>query len=155
MWLIKRQNEKGNEGLTPFGQFGSILDEFDRLFETPLSGRNRTERTGKWIPTMEVVDEENEIRVETELPGLKKEDISIDLHDGVLSISGKRKQENENKKGSSVRTERYYGEFQRSVSLSTEIDVEKVDAEFKDGLLKVHLPKAVSVKPKQIDIKLK
>ena len=104
---------------------------------------------------MEVVDGENEIRVETEPPGLKKEDISIDLHDGVLSISGKRKQENENKKGSSVRTERYYGEFQRSVSLSTEIDVEKVGAEFKDGLLKVHLPKAESVKPKQIDITLK
>jgi HSP20 family protein len=90
--------------------------------------------------------------VKVELPGLKKDQINLSLHEGVLTISGERKQEQETKQGDTFRSERYFGKFQRSVTLPTAVDSGKVKATYKDGILTVDLPKAEEAKPKQIAV---
>ena len=88
-----------------------------------------------------------------ELPGFKKEEIEISLHDDTLTISGERKREESS--AQEFLTERLYGNFQRSLTLPTAVDAEKVKASYKDGLLQVVLPKAEEAKPKQIEVALK
>jgi HSP20 family protein len=83
---------------------------------------------------------------------MKKEEIDISLHDGVLTISGERKQEREAKNGDTFRSERYFGKFQRSVTLPASVDGGKVKASYKDGILRVELPKAEEAKPRQIEV---
>lgn len=96
-------------------------------------------------------DKDN-VFVKAELPGMKKEEIEISLHDGILSIGGERKHEAESRKGDSFRSERYFGRFHRSVTLPTAVDSTKVKAAYKDGILTVTLPKAEEAKPKQIQV---
>jgi HSP20 family protein len=86
-----------------------------------------------------------------ELPGMRKEDIEISLHDGTLSISGERKSES-SEGDKAARTERFVGKFRRSIALPTRVDVNNVSASYKDGILTVTLPKAEEVKPKQIKV---
>jgi HSP20 family protein len=90
--------------------------------------------------------------VKVELPGMKKDEIEISLHDGVLTVSGERKTENEVKEGQTFRSERYFGKFQRSVTLPTAVDAGKVKAAYKDGVLTIDLAKAEEAKPKQIEV---
>jgi HSP20 family protein len=91
--------------------------------------------------------------VVVELPGLKKEEIEISLHDDTLTIAGERKREESSEQ--EFLTERLYGKFQRSLTLPTAVDAEKVKASYKDGLLQVELPKAEEAKPKKIEVALK
>ena len=86
-----------------------------------------------------------------ELPGMRKEDIDISLHDGTLTISGERKRESTGGE-KAQRTERYVGTFRRSIALPTRVDADKVTATYQDGILKVTLPKAEEAKPKQIQV---
>jgi len=90
--------------------------------------------------------------VKVELPGIKKEDIEISLHDGVLTVSGERKHEVEKKERQSFRSERYFGKFQRSVTLPAAVNVGGVKAAYKDGILSIELPKAEEAKPRQIKV---
>ena len=87
-----------------------------------------------------------------ELPGMRKEDIEISLHDGMLTISGERKDESADEGEKDGRSERFVGKFRRSISLPTRVDADKVNASYKDGILTVTLPKAEEVKPKQIQV---
>jgi len=83
---------------------------------------------------------------------MKKEDIQVSLHDGGLSISGERKSETKNESAEVYRTERFFGRFQRTVTLPATVAADKVKAQYKDGILTVTLPKAEEAKPKQIDV---
>ena len=83
---------------------------------------------------------------------MKKEDIEISLHDGMLTVSGERKDEREQTEGQAFRSERYFGKFQRSLSLPAAVDANKVKGSYKDGVLTIHLPKAEEAKPKQIAV---
>jgi HSP20 family protein len=87
-----------------------------------------------------------------ELPGMRKEDIEISLHDGTLTISGERKHKSSASGENAERTERYIGRFRRSIALPTSVEVSKVSATYLDGILTVTLPKAEEVKPKQIQV---
>ena len=87
-----------------------------------------------------------------ELPGMRKEDIEISLHDGTLTISGERKRESSGNGEKAERSERYIGMFRRSIALPTRVDANKVSATYRDGILTVTLPKAEEVKPKQIQV---
>ncbi len=107
-----------------------------------------------WTPSCDIFETDNEIVVKAELPGVKKEDVKVGIEDGVLSINGERKFEEETKKENYLRVERSYGAFMRSFTLPTRIDSSKVTAEFKDGLLKVMLPKREEAKPKGIEVKV-
>ena len=87
-----------------------------------------------------------------ELPGMRREDIDVSLHNGSLSISGERKSEEEFKDAEVYRAERFFGKFQRTVTLPTQVSVDKINAQYKDGILNITLPKAEEAKPKHIDV---
>jgi HSP20 family protein len=134
-----------------FDRFGSLRDELNRLFDFALPTRD-SGLFGGWTPALDVYDENDAFAVHVELPGMKKDEIDISLHDGVLTISGERKLDREQKEGEVFRNERYFGRFQRSVSLPASVDSNKVKASYKDGILTVHLPKAEEAKRKQIAV---
>jgi HSP20 family protein len=108
-----------------------------------------------WSPSCDIYETKNEIVVKAEIPGVKKEDIKLSLQENVLTLTGERKFEEETKKENYVRVERGYGSFMRSFTLPSYVDVKKIGAEFKDGLLEVKLPKSEETKPKEIEIKVK
>ena len=136
---------------TSLDRLASIRDEVDRLFDFSWPSRDSGLFSG-WSPALDVFDDKDNLVVKAELPGLKKDEINLSLHDGVLTISGERKQEIQRKEGESFRSERYFGKFQRSVTLPTAVDSTKVNASYKDGVLTVELPKAEEAKPKQIAV---
>ena len=131
-------------------------DDFDNLFEgffRPLS-RTSGEDNGSLMPVVDVVDEETRYVVKAELPGVAKKDIDVAINDGILTINAERKIEDEEKddKGRVIRRESRYGNYVRSMRLDTTIDVKEVKASYKDGILKLVLPKADQAKPKKIEI---
>jgi len=126
-----------------FGRLLNLNDELDRLFETPLQA---------WAPALDVQEDKDKFTISLELPGLKREDISVHLEDGSLIISGERKEETVNENTQVHRRERFYGKFSRALTLPTAVSADKVKAAYKDGILTVTLPKAEEAKPKQIDV---
>ena len=108
----------------------------------------------EWSPLVDITEDDKEYIVKAEIPEMKKDDIKINVHDEVLSISGERKYEKEEKGKKYHRVERAYGSFMRSFTLPEDADGSKVNAEYKDGVLKVHLPKSERAKPKTIEIKV-
>lgn len=137
---------------SPFDRLASFRDEINRLFDTGSPTRD-SGLTG-WTPALDLYDEKDRFLVSVELPGMTKEGIGISLHEGVLSVSGERKHEREGKEGETFRSERYFGKFQRSVTLPAAVDASKVKASYKDGVLLVDLPKAEDAKPKQIEVSI-
>jgi len=136
-----------------FGRLTDLRDEIDRLFEAPLAELARTSQLlSGWTPALEVFEDKDNVYVRAELPGMKKEDIELSLHDGSLSISGERKDEEKHKDAEVYRAERFFGRFQRTVTLPTPVQSDKVKAQYKDGMLTVTLPKAEEAKPKHIDV---
>jgi HSP20 family protein len=105
-----------------------------------------------WSPALDIFQDKDNVVVKVELPGIKKEEISISMHEGMLTISGERKLEEETKEGETYRRERFHGKFHRSLALPTPVDANKVKAAYKDGILTVTLPKAEEAKPKQIEV---
>jgi HSP20 family protein len=138
----------------PVRQLSSLRDEIDRLFESPLSWFENGSQpfSGGWIPAINVYEDKDHVFVRAEVPGMKKEEIDISLHEGVLTLSGERKLEKEYEKAQSHRTERFVGRFQRSVTLPAPVDSANVRATYKDGILAITLPKAEEAKPKQISV---
>ncbi len=108
----------------------------------------------QWSPLVDITEDEKEYVVKAELPEIKKEDIKINVHDDVLAITGERKYEKEEKGKKFHRVERAYGSFTRRFTLPEDADGSKVSAEYKDGVLKVHLPKSEKAKPKAIEVKV-
>jgi HSP20 family protein len=123
------------------------------LFEGPFwpTSVRQTQLVNGWTPALDLYQTNDDIVAVVELPGMRKEDIEISLHDGILTIGGERKSESsEGEKA--TRSERFVGKFRRSISLPTRVDANKVSASYKDGILTVTLAKAEEVKPKQIQV---
>jgi HSP20 family protein len=136
-----------------FGRLADLRDEIDRLFESPLSELTRTSQLlSGWTPALDVYEDKDSFIVKAELPGMKKEDIEVSLHDGSLSISGERKTEAKREDSEVYRAERFFGRFQRTVSLPTAVAADKVKAAYNDGVLTITLPKTEEAKPKKIDV---
>lgn len=134
-------------------RWSNLRDELNSFFDVPFwsnSGRTDQLFTG-WSPALDLYESGDHLVAVVELPGMRKEDIDISLHDGTLTISGERKRESNNGE-TAQRTERYVGTFRRSISLPTRVDPSKVSATYQDGILKVTLPKAEEAKPKQIQV---
>lgn len=132
---------------TPFSAFGRVFDDF---FGRSALRHEETDRL--LVPSLDITEDAHAYLVTAELPGLKKEDVQIHLEDGVLSISGEKRQETETKDKTWHRMERRYGSFYRAVNLPAGVDTEKVEAKFEDGVLRVRVPKRDEVKPKAIRI---
>jgi len=136
-----------------FGRLTNLREEIDRLFEAPLAELARgSQLLSGWTPAFDIFEDKDNVTVKAELPGMKREDIDVQLHDGSLSISGERKSENKHEDAEVYRAERFFGRFQRTVTLPTPVAGDKVKAQYKDGVLTVTLPKTEEAKPKQIDI---
>ena len=108
----------------------------------------------EWAPLVDLVEDDKEYLIKAELPEVKKEDVKVTVENGVLSIGGERKFEKEEENKKYHRIERAYGSFMRSFALPQDAAGDKINAEFKDGVLKVHLPKSAEAKPKSIDVKI-
>ena len=136
-----------------FDRGSALRDEVNRLFDFSWPAPSRqSSALSEWTPALDVFEDKDSLVVTVELPGLKKEEINLAIHDGVLTVSGERKRETEKKEGETFRSERYFGQFERSVTLPAAVDSTKVTAAYKDGVLTVELPKAEEAKPKQIAI---
>ncbi|HEQ99743.1 MAG TPA: Hsp20/alpha crystallin family protein [candidate division Zixibacteria bacterium] len=138
----------------PSRNLESIQDEVNRVFEsffnTPM--RRRAEDVGGWYPDVDIVEDKDNIEVQVDLPGMEKDDIKVSVEDSVLTIKGERKGMREEKDKNYHQIERTYGTFTRSFSLPTTVEGEKIKASYKNGVLKIDLPKAEAVKPKEIPI---
>src|SRR5689334_20457874 len=141
-------------GLWPgFGRLSNLRDEIDRLFEAPLAELTHSSRLlSGWTPAFDIFEDEDNLVVKAELPGMKREDIEVSLHDGSLSISGERKSEDKYEGAELYRAERFFGKFQRTVTLPAPVASDKVKAQYEDGILTVTLPKTEESKPKHIDV---
>src|SRR4030088_471426 len=120
----------------------------------PRSSGREDMTVADWVPIADITEDEKEYLIKAELPDLKKEDVKVTLENGVLTISGERKFEKEEKNKKYHRVERAYGTFVRAFTVPDDADPAKVNAEFKDGLLKVHIPKSEQAKPKAIEVKV-
>ncbi len=133
----------------PWSNFGPLARTFERSFD------RSEDFSGIWSPPVDIFDNEGEIVLKAELPGLEKEEIDINVEDNLLTVSGERKREKEvngkNDKGV-FRSERVYGSFNRSFTLPSSVAADKINASYKDGVLTLTLPKAEEAKPRQITI---
>jgi HSP20 family protein len=132
-------------------QLTSLRDEIDRLFESSTENGSQPFSSG-WVPAVDVYEDKDHLFVRAEVPGMKKDDIDISLHEGVLTLSGERKLDKEYENAESHRIERFVGRFQRSITSPHPVDAANVRAAYKDGILAVTLPKAEEAKPKQISV---
>ena len=151
MSLIRYQSPEITSWPT-FGRLSNLRDELDTLFELPFWSNfgRQTQLFSGWTPALDLYQNNDNVIAVIELPGMRKEDIEISLHDGTLTIAGERKSETSD--GAAERTERYVGKFRRSSTLPTRVDASKVSATYRDGILTVTLPKAEEAKPKQIQV---
>ncbi len=139
----------------PWKEMVSLRDRMNRLFDDVFFRSDRREdpwADGVWVPAVDMFETDDKVVIKAELPGLEKKDISLDLQNGVLTLKGERKSENEVKEDNYYRREMSYGKFVRSFSLPVDVDAEKIKAEFKNGLLTVEVPKPEGHKPKQIKV---
>jgi HSP20 family protein len=135
----------------PFaGRFPRLLDE---LFRGGLREWPRPGRAGAFVPAMDISDDDRHYTITVELPGSKKEDVQVEVHDDMLTIRGEKKSEREEKKEQRRYVERSYGSFSRSFRVPADADADHVDASFKDGVLTIRLPKIEAAKPRTIAVK--
>jgi HSP20 family protein len=138
----------------PFRDMMTVQDEMNRLFDDffgrPVMRRDWAEAA--WCPCVDVSETKDSVVINTEIPGMSKDDVKVSIQDNVLTLSGEKKQEKEEKDANYHRMERSYGSFSRSFTLPTSVKADKVKATYKDGILRIALPKSEEVKPKQIPI---
>jgi HSP20 family protein len=141
----------------PFKELEEISERFSRVFGR-LPARREAGRealtVADWMPTVDIKEDEKEYLIQAEVPGIDKKDVKVTIQEGVLSIQGERKQEKEEKGSRFHRVERSYGTFVRSFTLPEDVAEDKLKAEFKDGMLLVHLPKTEKAKPKAIEVRV-
>ena len=143
-------------GLDLFGDLENFQQEMNRLFDVTLQRPFKLGNGDKLgAPAVDITDEKDQIKVKADLPGMKKEDIEVNVENDVLTIKGEKKEEKEVKEKDYIRSERYYGAFHRAFSLPAGIDASKVNATYKEGVLEITLPKKEGAKPKQIKVDIK
>ncbi len=148
---LAKRNSRGLSlpALEMFPQFRAIENMMSRMFDD----REETWFSGALAPTLDVSETDNEVDVKMDLPGMKAEDIDIQVHNNVLTIRGERSEETEEKDRKFHRIERHSGSFARSVSLPSVVDENKVDAKYKDGVLTISMPKTKEAQAKKITVK--
>jgi HSP20 family protein len=140
----------------PFRDLLTLQDRMNRMFDESYRGRGPSEDDwslgGSWAPAVDIYEHEGNIVLTAELPGLDPKDVDIRVENNVLTLRGERKWTDEVKRENYHRVERAYGGFTRSFTLPNVVDTEKIKADYRDGMLKLVLPKKEEAKPKQISI---
>ena len=139
------------------GKFDELTTDMERMFDSML-GRTvgtmlRSGNNDKYVPTLDIAESPEAFEITVDLPGVKPEDVKVEMQDGMLTISGKRETVRDQKEKNYHRVERTSGSFYRSIALPAEVDVEKIDASCDHGVLHVKLPKALKQQPKKIEIR--
>jgi len=136
-------------------RMASLLDLTPALFRRGnLVPDDENITVSEWAPLVDIAEDDKEYLIKAELPEVQKEDVKVTVDNGTLTITGERKAEKEEKGRKFHRVERYYGRFERSFSIPDDADGANVKAEFKDGVLRVHLAKSEKARPKQIEVKV-
>jgi HSP20 family protein len=141
----------------PFQELEQMHERLTSLFDHGQpKGRNgqNVPALQTWAPIVDITEDDRAYLLKVELPGVRKEDVHVTLEDGVLTVAGERKQEHEEKTRKFHRLERSYGSFSRSFGLPENIDPEKIEARFRDGILAVAIAKSESARPRQIEVKV-
>lgn len=140
----------------PFREMESLLDRYGRSTRnTMLKHDNNSFENGDWMPTVDIVENDDAFTVKAELPGVEKKDVDISIENGVLTIKGEKKSKTEQKDEKVHRVECSYGSFVRSFTLPASVKTDKVDAKYKDGILNMTLPKSEKDTTKKIEVKVK
>jgi len=137
----------------PMRELEEMSERMNRLVTRP-AGNEEALVTAEWAPIVDIQETDKEYLIKAELPEVKKEDVKVTLKDGILNLEGERHQEKEEKNKKFHRVERSYGKFVRSFTVPQDVDEKNVQADFKDGVLNVHLAKSETVKPKTVEVKV-
>jgi len=142
----------------PWKDFGSLQERINKMFDDTIRTLYPTDgeelEKGTWAPAVDIYETNDSFVVSADLPGLNKDEIQIDLKDNTLTLKGEKKFEEKVSKDNYIRVERAYGSFVRSFTLPQNVDPEKIKAKYKEGVLKVTIPKKEEAKPKQIKVEL-
>ena len=144
----------------PFRELDEVQNRLNKFFggfpafpvRFPKNGD--TLKLPDWSPLVDITEDDHEYLFKVDLPEMKKDDVKVTMENGILYISGERKTEKEEKKQKFHRLERFFGTFERSFTVPEDADATKITAEFKDGVLKVHLPKTPAAKSKPVEVKV-
>ena len=129
-------------------------ERFNRDFNNLFTGGRQYDCGCDWTPKVDIFEEERAITLSVELPGMVKDNVTVNVEDGILTLSGERKLENEEKQDGYTRIERSYGSFERTFSLPKTVDQDNITANMESGVLKVSLPKREEALPKQIEVQV-
>jgi len=138
----------------PWREIEDMFDRYTRAGGVPRGGGQELARTGDWTPRVDIAETEQAFVIKAEVPEVNKDDVKITVDNGVLSICGERKQEQEEKGKTFHRVERFYGQFTRSFTLPENVDEDHITATFKDGMLSLEIPKTAKAQPKAIEVKV-
>lgn len=156
MNLVPYRKRNGICKASPFSLIEDLQGDLNRFFDTSLLNLTRSpeDNFGTWLPNTDIHDASDKLVVKSDLPGLSKDDIEVEVKGNTLFIRGEKKLEEESKDHGYLRSERYFGQFERVLPLSEDIDANKVDAQYKDGVLTVTVAKREESKPKQVKVKV-
>jgi HSP20 family protein len=138
----------------PFRDLVTIRDKMNRLFEDAVTQRGEEKElvASSWAPAVDIYEDESQLVLTAEIPGLSEKDVEIKIEDNVLSIQGERKLEKETREENYHRIERAYGSFYRSFTLPNYVDEDKIRAEHENGVVKITMPKKAELKPRKVKI---
>jgi HSP20 family protein len=143
------------ERWNPFDQLSTLRNELDRLvprFNTPETDEMLVTR---WAPPTDIIETQEALVMKTELPGLTDKDVSVEIENGMITIRGERKIEEETKEKGYLRVERSYGKFVRTFALPNNVEIEKINATFDNGLLELTIPRKAEARPKTVRLNVK
>jgi HSP20 family protein len=136
----------------PIRELDSLQSDMNRLFDRFFEGRAADDTSRRWIPAMDLLETEDHLVLRGDLPGMTEDDVNIEIKDNVLTVSGERKAEHEDKGEGYHRVERAFGSFSRSLTLPAGVDAGQVEAKFDNGVLEVRIPKPAEAKPTRVQI---
>jgi len=141
---------------SPLREFDDIFERYNRLFHRPAAAAaSDTGEVVQWRPVANISETDKEYLIKAELPEVEKKDVQVTVQEGVITLRGERRFERTDDSEKQHRVESFYGSFARSFTLPADADEARIYAESKDGVLKVHIPKAQAAKPKQVEIQVK
>ena len=140
------------DSMASLRRLNTILD--DAFSSWPFQSQENGSLTSSWIPACDVFEDQDAVKIVAEVPGVRPEDVKISLENNLLTIRGEKRQQAEEKTERVHRYERSYGSFERTFSLPTTVDPEKIDASYANGLLTVTIPKAERARPREIPVKV-
>ena len=138
----------------PFRDLAVLQNRVNRMFEEQYGNGREELTTGAFVPPVDIYEDEQGIQLKLEVPGIAEKDLDIKVENNVLTVSGERKLEKEEKEQNFHRVERRYGSFTRSFTLPTTVDTENIQADYEAGVLKIRLTKRAEAKPKQIKVNI-